>query len=175
MYINGNVSAPSGIVTSSIEGNTFLGMTGDGVGITSSDNITLSSNAGVNINAKNGDGSVNINGSVLAQDGIATASVTSLDGQLELVSDDMDITAGGQICMNGSTGISINCPTDILIESTNSSVNINGNVMVNGNNIADLFAEIQSLKTRVTALETVNQDLENIIALQQSYIGGDEA
>ena len=33
----------------------------------------------------------------------------------------------------------------------------------------------EGLAERVTALETVNQDLENIIALQQSYIGGDGA
>ena len=178
--------------------------------ITGEYSLNLTANSGnVNINAKNGAGNVNINGSVLAQDGIATASVTSLDGHLELMSDDMDITAGGQICMNGSTGISINCPGDIRIESKNSSVNLKGDVQVDGmlvlldtvggavslsageigslpilfdENATNLVAVIQNLQAqvvaltqRVTVLETVNQDLENIIALQQSYIGGDEA
>ena len=178
--------------------------------ITGEDSLNLTANSGdVNINARNGVGNVNINGSVLAQDGIATASVTSLDGHLELMSDDMDITAGGQICMNGSTGISINCPGGIRIESKNSSINLKGDVQVDGmlvlldtvggavslsageigslpilfdENATNLVAVIQNLQAqvvaltqRVTALETVNQDLENIIALQQSYIGGDGA
>lgn len=79
----------------------------------------------------------------------------------------------------GVSGVNVDlpiiCEASLNLTSRNGNVNINtpnGYVMVNGNNIADLFTAIQDLTTRVTALETVNQDLENIIALQQSYIGG---
>ena len=126
--INGNVSAPRGIVTGSIDGNTFLGMTGDGVSITSSDNITLSSNAGVNINTS--ENSLNL-----------TANYGDVNINAKNVICEVDIDIGQRISIN----------------------------------IVDLFKEIQELKTRVTTLEAVNADLQNIIALQQSYIGGDEA
>lgn len=83
---------------------------------------------------------------------------------------DLTIDCGYSLNLTANSG-----DVNINANNGNGNVNINGNVMVNGNNIAGLFTAIQDLTTRVTELETVNQDLENIIALQQSYIGGVKA